>query len=141
MACSKKNFGRDYHCTRRAPPLEVRAATGAPLRRNLAHRAIRQEVDGRGGLKSVSLGVVLDLSLGTVAASGGLGVPFAVRRLVFDHLGPAGNALLGRGAAGSGHRIHTVRETLRKRAVDGVGPTAIMLDDLVADVAHRELPL
>ena len=50
------------------------------------------------------LRLVLDIGLGTVAAGGGLGVPFAVGGLVFDRLGAAGHALLGGGALGGGKR-------------------------------------
>src|SRR6266404_1705203 len=86
-----------------------------------------------------ALGCVLDVGLGAVAAGGGFAVPFAVRRLVFDRLGAAGNALLGGGALGGGKRCGMGREGFRKHAVDGVGPAAVMLNDLVGDEGHDEL--
>src|SRR5437016_13563628 len=85
------------------------------------------------------LGCVLAVGLGAVAAGGGFAVPFAVRRLVFDRLGTAGDALLGGGALGGGKRCGMGREGFRKHAVDGVGPAAVMLNDLVGDEGHDEL--
>src|SRR5215813_5005037 len=35
-------------------------------------------------------GTVLDVGLGAIAAFGGFGSPFAVRGLIFDHLGASG---------------------------------------------------
>ena len=54
------------------------------------------------GVRAEYYALVLDIGLGTVAAGGGLGVPFAVGGLVFDRLGAAGHALLGGGALGGG---------------------------------------
>src|SRR5258708_39923335 len=88
----------------------------------------------RGILRSV-----LDIGLRPVIAGGGLGVPLAVRRLIFDRLGAAGHALLGGGASGGRQCGCMVREWFRKHAVDGIGPAAVMFDDLVSYVAHREL--
>src|ERR1700726_589771 len=68
---------------------------------------------------------ILDVGLGTVAAGGGFGVPFAVRGLVFDRLGAAGHALLGGGALGRRKRRGVGREGFRKHAVHGVGPAAV----------------
>ena len=70
---------------------------------------------------------ILDVSLGTVGARGGLGVPFAVGRLVLDGLGAAGYPLFRRRASCSGKRRGVVRKALGKRAIDGIGPTAVML--------------
>src|SRR5258705_13794926 len=85
------------------------------------------------------LRLVLDIGLGTVAAGGGLGVPFAVGRLVFDRLGTAGHTLLGGGALGGGQRCGMGREGFRKHAIKGVGPAAVMLNDLVGYTGHCEL--
>ena len=38
-----------------------------------------------------ALSAILDVGLRPVVAGGGLGLPLAVRRLVFDHLGTAGH--------------------------------------------------
>src|SRR4051812_14558866 len=81
--------------------------------------------------------LVLDIGLGPVAAGGGLGVPFAVRGFIFDHLGASRHPLLGRGMFGRGKRRGMGRESLRKCAVDGIGPAAIMLNDFVGDIGHR----
>src|ERR1700676_3638031 len=86
-----------------------------------------------------ALRFVLDIGLGTVAAGGGLGVPFAVGGLVFDCLGAARHALLGGGAFGGGKRLGMGREAFRKHAIHRVGPAAVMLDDLVSHMAHGEL--
>src|SRR6202022_3547352 len=80
-----------------------------------------------------------DIGLGTVAAGGGLGMPLAVGGLIFDRLGTAGHALLGGGALGGGEGCRAGREGFRKHAIDGVGPAAVMLDDLVGHVTHLEL--
>src|SRR5712671_1857606 len=90
--------------------------------------------DGRraGGI----LRLVLDIGLGPVAASGRFGVPFAVGGLIFDRLGTAGHALFGGGALGSAKRCGMGRERLRKHAIHGVGPAAVMLNDFVGDVGH-----
>src|ERR1700731_4065537 len=86
-----------------------------------------------------NLGLVLDIGLGTVAAGGGFGVPSAVGGFVFDRLGSAGHALLGGGAPGGGQRRGVVRKRLGKHPVDGIGPAAVMLNDLVGDVGHELL--
>src|SRR5258708_162202 len=86
-----------------------------------------------------ALWCVLDIGLGTIAAGGGLGVPFAVRRLVFDRLGMAGHALLGGGALGGDKRRGMGREGFRKHAIDGVGLAAVMLNDFVGNAGHGEL--
>src|SRR4030088_1831481 len=88
---------------------------------------------------AVVLGRVLDVGLGAVAAGGGLGVPFAIGRFIFDGLGTAGHALFGGGAFGCGECCGVGREGFRKHAIDGVGPAAVMLHDFVGDVGHREL--
>ena len=59
--------------------------------------------------------------------------------MYLDHLGPAGRALFGGGALGGRQRRRTGGKTFRKHAIDGVGPTAVMLNDPVGDVRHREL--
>src|SRR6187455_1555117 len=88
---------------------------------------------------SPPLRLVLDVSVGTVAALGGFGVPLAVGGLVFDRLGTSRHALFGGGPLGGGQRHGTRRKGFRKYAIHGVGPAAVMLDDLVGDVAHVEL--
>src|SRR5580693_1505157 len=55
---------------------------------------------------------VLDIGIGTVAAGGGLGVPFAVGGLVFDRLGAARHALLGGNPLGGGKGRGMGRERL-----------------------------
>src|SRR5580704_1861598 len=89
--------------------------------------------------KAHRLRLVLDIGVGTVAAGRGLGMPLAVGSLVFDRLGAAGHALFGRGAPGGRKRRGVSGESFREYAADGVGPAAVVLDDLVGDVAHREL--
>src|SRR5437868_11869386 len=79
---------------------------------------------------------ILDISLRTVAAGGGLGVPFAVGRLILDRLGASGYALFGRGASGGGKRYFVSCKRFGKYAIDGVCPTAIMLNDFVGDMRH-----
>src|ERR1700746_88466 len=76
---------------------------------------------------------ILDIGLGTIDAGGGFGVPFAVRSLVFDDFGASRRALFLGGALGSGECRGMGRKTFRKYAVDGVGPAAVVLDDLVGD--------
>src|SRR5664280_3751722 len=66
-------------------------------------------------------------------------MPFAVGRLVFDRLGAPGHALLGGGAPCGGKCGGVAREGFRKYAIDGVGPAAVMLNDLVGDVGHGKL--
>ncbi len=79
--------------------------------------------------------------LGTVAAGGSLGVPFAVRSLVLNLFGAPGHTLLGGGTLGRGQRCAVSGKGFRKHAVHRIGPTAIMLDDLVGDVGHKETRL
>src|ERR1700721_3139613 len=122
----------------RARPLPGR------LRKSLSRRAGRSErlasgTRGQFSGKTPALPLVLDVGVGTVAAGGGFGVPLAVGGLVLDRLGTAGHALLGGGALGGGECCGMGREGFRKNAVDGVGPAAVMLNDLVGDVGHREL--
>src|ERR1700757_3206488 len=81
-----------------------------------------------------SLTRVVDVGLGAVAALGRLGVPLAVGCLVFDHLGASRRALPSRGTLGGGKGRSMIRKRLRKHAVDGVGPAAVMFDDFVGDV-------
>src|SRR5262249_54705427 len=82
--------------------------------------------------------LAFDVRVRTVAAGRGLGVPLPVRSLVLDHLGAAGRALLGGGAPRGGEGRGMRPERFGKNAVDGIGPAAVVLDDLVGDVAHRE---
>src|SRR5712691_4887062 len=98
--------------------------------------AIRKNFRKIGAVREKYLRHVLDIGLGTVAASGRFGVPFAVGGLIFDRLGTAGHALFGGGALGSAKRCGMGRERLRKHAIHGVGPAAVMLNDLVGDVGH-----
>src|SRR5438477_4101744 len=70
---------------------------------------------------------ILDIGLRTVAAGGGLGVPFAVGRLIFDSLGASGHALFGGGASGGGKRCFVSSEWFGQYAVDSVCPTAVMV--------------
>src|ERR1700679_2960019 len=86
-----------------------------------------------------ALPLVLDIGLGTVAAGGGLGMPLAVGGLVFDRLGAARHPLLSGGAFGGGKRLGMGRKAFRKHAIHGIGPAAVMLDDLVGHMAHWEL--
>src|SRR5438045_9526239 len=79
---------------------------------------------------------ILDIGLGTVAAGGGLGVPFAVGRLILDSLGASGHALFGGGAPGSGKRYFVSYEGFGKYAIAGVCPTAIMQNDFVGAMRH-----
>src|SRR2546423_14539646 len=79
---------------------------------------------------------ILDIGLGTVAAGGGLGVPFAVGRLIFDRLGSSGHALFGGGSPGSGKRYFVSCKWFGKYPIDGVCPTAIVLNDFVGDMRH-----
>src|SRR5258708_2353505 len=53
---------------------------------------------------------VLDVGLRAIAAGGGLGMPLAVRCLIFDRLGTSGHALLGGGAPGGGKGSGVVRK-------------------------------
>ena len=83
----------------------------------------------------VSAGI-LDFGFRTVAAIGSLGMPLAVRRLVFNYLGVSRPALLGRREFGSGKSRCMVRKTFREHAICGLGPAIVMFDDLVGDVGH-----
>src|SRR4051794_21699986 len=80
---------------------------------------------------------VLDIGLRAVAAGGGLGVPLAVGGFVFDGFGAPGHPLLGGRALGCSERRGMRRERFREHAVNGISPSAIMLDDLVGDMGHR----
>src|SRR3954447_7392301 len=91
------------------------------------------------GYHRVSALYVLDVGLRAVGARGGLGVPFAVGRLVLDGLGAAGYPLFRRRAPCGGKRGIVTRKALGKRAIDGIGPTAVMLNDFVDDMGHLEL--
>ena len=73
-----------------------------------------------------------------LAAGCGLGVPLAVRGLVHDDLGTPGGALLGGGAPGGCECRAMGGEGFRKHAVERVSPAAVVLDDLVGDLCHRE---
>src|SRR5450432_2493653 len=91
------------------------------------------------GTDPAPLSAVFDIGLGAVRACSGLGVPFAVRGLVLDRLGTPRRPLFARRPLGGRQRRSVAGKALRKHTVDGVGPTAVMLNDLVGDVGHREL--
>src|ERR1700761_3445327 len=82
---------------------------------------------------------VLNVRIGTIIAGDGLGEPFAVGGLIFDRLRPSRHTLLGGRAPRSGKGLGVAREALREHPVIGIGPAAVVLDDLVGDMAHREL--
>ena len=67
-------------------------------------------------------------------------MPFAVGCLVLDRFGPSRHALFGSGAPRGRQSLGVGREAFREHAVDGIGPAAIVLDDLVGDVTHWKLP-
>src|SRR5258708_2849922 len=101
----------------------------------LHHRTLRRS----GARLALSLGGVLDIGFRPVVAGGGFGLPLAVRGLVFDHLGAARHPLLGRRPPCRRQRRAVAPEWLGKSPIDGVSPAAVMLDDLVGHVVHREL--
>src|SRR3954470_21609923 len=131
-------------------PSALRAAiswTILPKRGSLAGPLRRQNIMPGGAIREVRVATVrkifsgvrvlaggilrrvLDIGLRAVAAGGGLGVPLAVGGFVFDGFGAPGHALLGRGALGCSERRGMRRERLREHTVDGISPSAIMLDD------------
>src|SRR6185312_11677083 len=79
---------------------------------------------------------VLDVGVGPVAAGRRLDMPAALLVLVFDDLGVARHHLLGRRDFRRAARLLMRREGLGIDALDPVGPAAVVLDDLVGDVAH-----
>jgi hypothetical protein len=53
-----------------------------------------------------------------------------------NDLGAAGHTLLQRSSMRSSQRCTMVGKGFRKHAIDRIGPTTIMLNDLVYDVNH-----
>src|ERR1700732_4472913 len=74
-----------------------------------------------------------------VVAAVGFGVPAALVVLELDRRRGAGNLLLGGGALRrlQGGRVR--RKGLREHAVGLVGPSAVVLDDLIRDFRHGSL--
>src|SRR5665213_2499467 len=64
------------------------------------------------------------------------GASLAVGGLVFDCLGATGYALLGGSTFGRRQGGSVGREGFRENAIHGIGPAAIMLNDLVGDMGH-----
>src|ERR1700760_754902 len=91
-----------------------------------------EEVDSAAGI----LRLVLDLRLGTVTAGGSFGMPFAIGGFVLDRFGSPRYPLLGSGTPRRRESCGMAHKGFRKHAIDGVGPAAIMLDDLVGDMRH-----
>jgi hypothetical protein len=85
--------------------------------------------------KALSAGV-LDVGIGTVAASGGFSMPLAIGGLVFDRFGPPRHALFRGGAPGGRQSCRMSGERFGKYAIDRVSPSAIMLNDFIGDVGH-----
>src|SRR6202012_5799055 len=71
-----------------------------------------------------------------IVAARELLMPLARGVFVLDLAGFAGNALLGRGPRGGLVGRLPRREPLGKNVADLIGPTAVVLDDLVGDVGH-----
>ena len=63
-------------------------------------------------------------------------MPFAVGGFIRDHLGAAWRALLGRDTFGGSECAGAAWESLRKHAVDGIGPAAVVLDNPVGDLTY-----
>src|SRR5258708_28818914 len=84
-----------------------------------ASAKILEHVPRARGIPARDLTLVLDVGLGTVAAGGGLGVPLAVGRFIFDRLGAAGHPLFSGGALGGGKFCGMGRKRFRKHAIDG----------------------
>ena len=74
-----------------------------------------------------------------VVAVGDLRVPDAVGVLIDDANIGARALLFDRGAAGRLNRLVAMREGLGIGAVEGIGPAAVVRDDLVFDLAHDPL--
>src|SRR5215813_6558154 len=85
--------------------------------------------------------LVDDLGGGTVGTRIDLQVPDALVVLIFDGLGGARHLLLARGALRRLERRLMTCERFREHAVDLVGPTAVMLHDLIDNLAHRSTAL
>ena len=80
---------------------------------------------------SLNLRAVLDIRLRPVAACGYFAVPLAVGRLILDRFGASGNPLFGGGASCGGNCRGMTRKRLGEYTIDGIGPAAVVLDDLV----------
>src|SRR4051794_24624009 len=112
------------------------AAVCAPLAGNL----ITPEISvTRSAPTRATYRLPLDVGFRPVIAGSGLRVPSSVGGFVFDRLGAARHPLLGGCAPCGGQRRAAVRKRFGKHAIDGVGPAAVMFDDLVGHMGHREL--
>ena len=56
---------------------------------------------------------------------------------VFDDLGMARQALLGRSNAGGLHSLGMGWKWLREHAIDGIRPTIVVSDNSICDMCHR----
>src|SRR6185436_11281755 len=110
------------------------AAVCAPLAGNLItpEISVTRSAPTRGRLP-------LDVGFRPVIARSGLRVPSSVGGFVLDRLGAARHPLLGGCAPCGCQRRGAVRKRLGKHAVDRIGPAAVMFDDLVGHMGHREL--
>src|SRR5579863_6157990 len=120
-------------CRDRLPPTPVSRRVSRPK------RPARVERGQFSGNPRMCLRLVFDIGLWAVAAGGSFGVPLAVGGFILDRFGTPRHALFVGGAPGGGQRGCMCREAFRKHTVDGIGPAAIVLDDLVNDMAHRKL--
>jgi hypothetical protein len=82
---------------------------------------------------------VFDIGIWTITSGGCFAVPLAIGSLVLDHLGAPGHALFGSRAPCRRKGDGVISEGFGKYAIDGVSPTAIMLNDFVGDMRHLEL--
>jgi hypothetical protein len=63
-------------------------------------------------------------------------MPLAVLVLIFNGLGPTGDALLGSRPARRRQRLGMRAEAFGKNAIDSISPTLVVADDLVRNVCH-----
>src|ERR1044071_7500540 len=99
-------------------------------RRAIARSRRKKRAPVRASALREALAAVLHVGLRPVASRCGLGVPLAARILPLDGLGVSGHALLRGGGLGGRERALVGRIGFREHAIDGIGPTAVMTDDL-----------
>src|SRR5262249_532609 len=79
----------------------------------------------------------LDVGLGPIGTGGDFVVPAALLVFPGNRGGLARKNLLAGGALGRFSGLIVSGECFRERAIDPVGPSSIVLDDLVSDLGHH----
>jgi hypothetical protein len=83
--------------------------------------------------------LVNNIGGGTIVAARGFFVPFAVGIFVLDGLCAAGDTLLQSGSMCGSPCCAMIGKGFGKHTINRIGPTAVVLNDLVYDMGHKLL--